>query len=468
MKSVPPNILLIIADTARADAFQPWLASAATPNVSRLAREGVTYATAISQAPWTLPSTASIFSGVLPTIHGITGDSLRWIDGRRTSPSERVANYEGQWLPESLRERGYRTWAVSSNGWVSRWGGFARGFDDFHDIRPWRTARTSAGRLLRRLEQTQTIGRHDKGGEEAVERFRRFAVTQQEPWFAFVNLMEMHSPYDPPRAFHPALPPSRRRSVAPRHPLALVVHQFLQAPLRARASPSYLRSIRRLYEACGRYVDSLVGRFVSAVPDGAPLVVVLLSDHGELLGEQGLFGHHSSLHEPLLRVPFLVWGRGLNVEHHVIEEPVSLLGLADWLVLLSHGEWSSIETGEPIVSEYESTMRHTIPPPELHWKNDDNEDHLPPLALRQGAAIRIGNWKFVAVDGGSDALFDLASDPNEERNLFDMQPDVVDQFAPHVRAWQERLKHDSMRETIPGPTAEDEIADHLRALGYIE
>ena len=152
--------------------------------MGRLAREGVTYATAIAQAPWTVPSTASIFSGVLPTVHGIAGDSLRWIDGSRTSPSEKVANYKGDWLPESMRERGYRTWAVSSNAWISRWGGFARGFDDFHDIRPWRTAGTPVRRLLRRVEQMQAIGRQDKGGKEAVERFRRFVGARQEPWFA--------------------------------------------------------------------------------------------------------------------------------------------------------------------------------------------------------------------------------------------------------------------------------------------
>jgi arylsulfatase A-like enzyme len=467
VKPAPPNLLLILADTARADAFQPWFASAATPNVGRLAREGVTYATAIAQAPWTVPSTASIFSGVLPTVHGIAGDSLRWIDGRRTSPSEKVANYKGDWLPESMRERGYRTWAVSSNAWISRWGGFARGFDDFHDIRPWRTASTPVRRLLRRVEQMQAIGRKDKGGKEAVERFRRFVGGRQEPWFAFVNLMEMHSPYDPPRGFHPALA-SGWRSAMLGDPLALLAHQLLQTRLRAHASPSYIRSIRSLYEACGRYVDSLVSAFVEAVPDGAPLVVVLMSDHGESLGEHGLFGHHSSLHEPLLRVPLVVWNRGLSIKPGLIEEPVSLLGLANSLVRLSEGEWSFLEIGDPVVAEYESTMLHTVPPPELRWKDGDPTDGLPPLSLHRGAAIRIGNWKFVALEGGDDALYDLASDPSEERNLVETRPDVVDMFAPHIRAWHERLKHDSMGETMLGPTAEDEIADHLRALGYID
>ena len=136
---------------------------------------------------------------------------------------------------------------------------------------------------------------------------------------------------------------------------------------------------------------------------------------------------------------------------------------------LSEGEWSFLEIGDPIVAEYESTMLHTVPPPELRWKEGDPTDGLPPLSLHRGAAIRIGNWKFVALESGDDdALYDLASDPSEERNLFETRPDVVDKFAPHIRAWHERLKHYSMGETMLGPTAEDEIADHLRALGYIE
>ena len=322
MKPAPPNLLLILADTARADAFQPWFASAATPNVGRLAREGVTYATAISQAPWTLPSTASIFSGVLPTVHGITGDSLRWIDGRRTSPSEKVANYKGDWLPESIRERGYRTWAVSSNGWISGWGGFARGFDDFHDIRPWRTASTPVRRLLRASSRCRPLAGRTREGERLSSAFVASSKRDKNrgsllstSWRCIARTIRHEG--------SALLWPPAERSAMLGDPLALLAHQLLQTRLRAHASPSYIRSIRSLYEACGRYVDSLVSAFVEVVPDGTPLVVVLMSDHGESLGEHGLFGHHSSLHEPLLRVPLVVWSRGLSLKPGLIEEPVS-------------------------------------------------------------------------------------------------------------------------------------------------
>src|SRR5206468_12282692 len=91
---------------------------------------------------------------------------------------------------------------------------------------------------------------------------------------------------------------------------------------------------------------------------GRPAVAVIVSDHGEHLGEHGLFGHHSSLHEILLHVPLLFWGRGVDVGSGSVEEPVSLTGLADRIVSIADGSYEPLAPDGPVVSEYESTLKH--------------------------------------------------------------------------------------------------------------
>src|SRR5262249_23249122 len=98
-----PDLVLVICDTARADAFKPWGGPCPTPTMERLAREGVAYRNATTQAPWTLPSTASIMSGKLPTQHGIHNDCLDWSGDRPTTPATAVRGVTGEWLPETLQ-----------------------------------------------------------------------------------------------------------------------------------------------------------------------------------------------------------------------------------------------------------------------------------------------------------------------------------------------------------------------------
>src|SRR3989442_10151917 len=131
-----------------------------------LCRQGTWYTRAVAAAPWTLPSTASILSGALPTEHGISGNCLAWKDGAPSSPKEAVKAYAGAWLPELLRERGYRTFGTSCNRWVSTWGGFERGFDAWHDAPAWtRVAGVKAGSTGRRARRG--LGDPDRGGAGA-------------------------------------------------------------------------------------------------------------------------------------------------------------------------------------------------------------------------------------------------------------------------------------------------------------
>ncbi len=463
---MPPDVLVILCDTARADAFQPWNESAQTPITGRLASQGLCFSQAIAPAPWTLPSTASIFSGRLPTEHGISGDGFRWEDGRPTSPTQGVRSLAGPWLPETFRARGYRTWAASANGWVSRWGGFDRGFDEFIDLRE--SVGTTKGPLASLGRAKRLAGIVDRGGRQAIRRFTAAAGRNGAPLFAFVNLMEVHTPYDPPRPFYPdrfwSRPASRRLSSGPESTRRFLrFNAGLDEP-----SEDFVARIRSLYLQSARYEDWLLGGFVDALQArGRPTVLALVSDHGENLGEHGLFVHNSSLHQTLLHVPLVLWGWNVEVGPGRLDEPVSLLHLGDWLRSLADGEPLST-SGQAVVSEYESTSRQRPIPPDLREQLVANgSGGPPPLFFHAGMAVQKGPLKYVATELGQESLFDLSADPGEHRDLLEGRPsEETGQFAPFAEAWRDRRRRQPSHEA--GDVAEEEIAQQLRALGYID
>jgi len=464
-----PDLLFLLCDTARADAFQPWGGPLETPAMSCLCREGAFYAEAVAQAPWTLPSTASMFTGKLPTEHGITGDCFRWDGGRPTSPAEAVRGYSGAWLPESLRERGYRTWGASCNTWISGWGGFDRGFDQFLDLRDrTRLPKGKFGTVLRRARRM--YGRVDRGGRRALEAFaRELRDAGRAPLFAFLNLMETHAPYDPPRPFYPfrfwERARTRRLSGG-----TTKARRFLSYNARvAEPPPDYVRTVRSLYYHAARYEDWLLGRFVRLVErSGRPTAIVVVADHGENLGEQGLFNHNSSLGQTLLHVPLVVGSRGVEVPAGRVDDPVPLLGLADWLRGMADGEPVSLGgNGRGIVSEYESTIRHNGIPADIQGRIESGDpSRVPPLVFHPGVAVRRGDLKYIAVEDGPEALYDLGSDPGETRNLIGERPADAADFRAQRDEWVRRRA--LQPQYAAGDRAEGEIADHLRALGYIE
>ena len=480
----PVDILVVICDTARSDAFSPWGPRARTPATEALSGSGLTFGAALAPAPWTLPSVASILTGELPTEHWISADSLATsrrpeeldTNGDRrpgssdelTSLARAVAARAGSWLPEALRSRGYRTWAASCNPWVSTWNGFGYGFDRFEDVRESSALpRSRVGLAARRVRQA--AGLMDHGGREAVDRFFGFLRRVGDaPWFALLELMELHDPYDPPARFHPLVghaASARDRLRAP----GWLRRQLRQRSFRERPDPLYLRTIRALYYAAAEYEDHLVGRLIRAVRErGRPTVVVLVSDHGEHLGEGGLFEHHSSLAEPLLHVPLVVWGSDGEVPTGRVEEPFPVQALGPWLAQVADGHTHPPSSPEAVVSEYESTVRR---PGGIRLRPDlrrllASGRPLPPLAMHPGIAVRRGNRKFVAVEGGADAVFDLSTDPGEEHDVLRWRPEASAEFAPYRRAWERRRAAPATPE--PGPKADAEIEAHLRSLGYLE
>jgi len=465
-----PNLLLIVFDTARADHFEPWGgAPGATPTVRALAERGTVFPRAVSPSNWTLPSHASMFTGLLPSMLGLTDAGPPHQPGFGSRPileslSERV-------LAEVLRRRGYSTRAISANPWIHPGTGFAVGFEEFRVIRG--TRRGHANTLRSQVEWLvgSLLARADDGATQADQIIESWlAEPPGRPFFWFVNLMECHSPFLPPRPYNDLSVVERISAGrdAMRYQTAAGIYEVCAGD--EDLPPAARRRVRHLYGRSIRQLDDWLGRVLNRLADRGMLddtVVVVTSDHGENLGENHLLGHVLSMDDRLINVPLVVAGPGETAAEgltSLAELPTLLASVLEiddhpWVENVRPGGFAvSQVAGEVMIQSLEAVA---------------NALGVGREAIRRIAApisaVTDGRFKLVRTPGG-DRFFDVDGDPLEERAL-------ERQVAAAAGVPVERLASalDQVDDAVPrsapqgGSTAETslDLEERLRLLGYI-
>ncbi len=439
-----PNVLLIVLDTVRDDATALGGDTCGlTPSLEAFATDGTVFTHAWSTAPWTVPSHASMFTGQLSAVHGCTH--------RRT-------RLDSTWptTAELLSGSGYQTAAFFSNPWLAdRTTKLLRGFDV--------KAETSAAG-----DDPAAVHRGDQGGRGTLAAFGDWLTGRapDRPFFAFVNFLEAHHPYDPPADV--------RNELLPDLPTDdLVTSEWVmdhQAGLHERGSVDWTR-VRDLYDGDVRSVDDLLEGLLGALEAEGVLddtVVIVTSDHGEMLGEHDLVAHQFSLHEPLIAVPLVIRAPG-RLDAGQRDDPVMLTDLFATVLDMAGVADAPVRThsrslldgpadaGRPLIAEYyrpNDTLMGA-----LRQLNPELDTALLGRTLR---TIRIGDVRLTVDDGGRAELHDLAADPGQERNLSRRR-------LRDVRALRNLLDH--ALESATAPEGEVEIDEatrrQLESLGYI-
>lgn len=305
-----PNLLLVVLDTVRADHLAPYgYERVTTPRLDAfVADEATLYARAHSTSSWTLPSHASLFTGLLPAVHGATHPRGELEDGNTVNaarvPAQRLRP-DVETVAELLRAAGYRTGAVLGNAaFLDHRFGLDRGFEHY-DARP-------GGKVGDYRALAQLLGLREQAGQlpyRHAETITDLALAWLErsadgrPFFLTLNYMDAHTPYAPPA------------ETAGR----------LGAPLAAEPVELYDRELLWIDEHLTRLFDELRAR--GTFDD---TVIVVTSDHGEAHGEHGIPGHNWHLYEELVHVPLYVKPAGAR-ERARHDEPVAgtdVFGLA--------------------------------------------------------------------------------------------------------------------------------------------
>jgi arylsulfatase A-like enzyme len=463
---------MVVFDTARADAFEPYGAGAgSTPVFAELAARGTAPEVAVAPSNWTLPSHASMFTGLLPGTLGLSSPV-----GHRSETGlasrQMLEERADRVLAEVLRRAGYRTAAVSCNPWIHPAHGFATGFETFETVRGG-ARRFPTGSLRSELRWALDAwrARTDDGARRAEQILRRWTAEADGPFFWFVNLMECHSPLLPPRPYGRL--GGAQRVLAARDAARYQTPEGLHRVCVGELHPSErsLTRMRHLYAESVRLMDDWLGRILAVLDDRGLLddtVVVVTSDHGENLGECHLMGHTLSMADRLLRVPLAFAGPD-RVEVDGFASLVDVPRVVAGAVGLDDHPWHERELPDGIaVSQVGAQV--LLPEKEALARGWGVPEEAIRLIARPMDCATDGRWKVVR-DPDGDHVYDLVGDPLEAAPV--PAGAVPAEAGGSVAALTAALDAAERRvpappaTAVPAPDADDDLEARMRELGYL-
>jgi len=421
-----PNVLVIVVDTLRADHLSSYGYSRPTsPNIDKLAGNGVLFESAIAPSSWSLPSHASLVTGQAVHVHGMGNvEPMPWLGWGKSGLNGLPT------LGEALQKRGYRTGAFSANRiYFTSNVGLGRGFihfEDYFDGVGDSFVRTQFGREFARLYMNRSPkskvtrafryfglgawldkdseGSGDYGGIYGVrkranvvnrETQRWIASDGRHPFFAFLNYLDVHFGYGGPSGY----------------------------PKPAWDQGSTIDE----YDAGVKYTDDLIGQLLHGLDRLHVLkntIVIVTSDHGEALGDHGLSFHGAALYSDLVRVPLVISWPGHVPAGVRIAQPVSNGDIASTVLSLIGAKQNPFP-GPSLTELWESSPPKDWPDPvsELPQTNtivaaDRAMQGKIPLATDGWMnSVVSPQWQLIRHEKYGDQIYDWKADPSESSNL---------------------------------------------------
>lgn len=483
-----PNILLLVLDTARAEAVldRPDV----TRNIHSISAEGTTFSNVFTSAPWTLPSHASMFTGQYTSDHETHAGAKRF-------------NPDAPTVAERLQANGYQTIGFSNNTWVSPEFGFDRGFEEFNVGWELFNGGADLARIAKEeeglVDQSRAVGKklfrrdgyktfcnalytqllrkqYDDGAWMTNQRVKWWIDRNRDenrPFFMFINYLEPHLEYQPPRKFREKFLPTDTDWSD-----AQSVNQDAWAYITGNVemNDEDFEILNGLYLAELRYLDHRIGqlwnRFKSeGLADETALIVV--GDHGENIGDHGLMDHQYCLYDTLTHVPLVIRYPDEVEAGTEREALVELRDLYPTILDIANAGRPRDETistnslidespdRQHVVAEYVTPQ----PSMEALEERIDGTTATIEQFNRGLRSLRTKEWKYIEGTDGSEELYRINADPNENNDLSESRSDVRNELVSQLRADHDRIDWTAQAddEEVKGSTKQ-----RLEDLGYLQ
>ena len=406
------NLVILVVDTLRSDHLSGYGYERDTaPHLAKMGREGIQL-DGYSSSSWTKPSVATLLTGLDPQAH----QAIERVDSLPVTVP---------YLPSLLAEEGFATAAFVANLNVGRKFGFARGYDQFKQVRG--SAKLDAVKVNRR-----TLG--------LVEQLA-------PPYFLYVHYVDPHDPYEPR---HPWPGTETGPGLQPRR----IVRRKIEL------TPTLVAGLVDRYDAEILEVDAAIDELVGQLDKRGLIedtLIVVTSDHGEEFGDHGRLTHGRSLYQEVIRVPFLLWARGHQLSlpaetkfHHIDALPTLLEALGQEIPgeLMGTSRWREF-----------NGMKAETPADETHYF------HLDLDGVGALAAIH-KDEKLIHQNRGAEMLgFDLGDDPGE----LSPSEGVLAEATPLLR---DLFRHHNAASEVAAASQQSELDQETRAaleaMGYLD
>jgi arylsulfatase A-like enzyme len=431
-----PNILIVMTDHQRADTVLPGH-PALTPHVDALAHEGVTFTNAFCPSPHCCPSRATFFSGLYPTGHGVWNNICNpQALSKGLKPGVRLwsedlaetgydLRFSGKWhvsVEEGPRDRGWREHFVSAAA------GTLHGVEWEHYRRlaeqPEPTER-GEGEILRPgygpfllygAQEADPASHDEVVVREAVAALQELGQGEA-PWCLYVGLIGPHDPYVSPQRYldlydleDVPLPPSYGDELADKPG----IYQRMRETLFGQLSQREVREAIRHFWAYCTYLDDLTGQVLAALEatgQAENTLVLYCADHGDYLGEHGLFAKGIPCFHGAYHVPAVVrWPAGVAEPGRQVDAFVSLADWAPTFLELAGIEANRHMTGRSLLP----LLRGQTPD---DWRDAIHTQCNGVELYYTQRSVMTRDWKYVFNGFDRDELYDLRRDPEEMHNL---------------------------------------------------
>jgi arylsulfatase A-like enzyme len=430
----PPNVIIITMDTMRADHLGCYGYERPTsPCIDALAQKATVYTNALATSSWTVPSHASLFTGMYPFEHGSHAFRVQ-----RTTLLVNPLHEDRVTLAEVFETEGYRTGAFTANtAWMAKRMKLDQGFQTYVNNRIYSGP----------LNELVLAWLREPPDDQPDRRF-----------FLFVNYLDTHRPYNTTRPAPFLERPAESdngdavkqlvRKVMPKKGEGEIPHDLVQTVV-----DQYDTGVWNLDAEIGALIDSLeaLGLYDNTM-------IVLTSDHGEFFGEHYLVEHSKDIYEEAIWVPLVIKNpgqRGGRVDHRPATSndiPNLVLSQCGDLGAKYLDRFKDAPGNHEVITELYYSRRPHL----LEWKKRFD---------RIRTAIYVDPYKFIHSTDGNHELYDLHADRAESNNLFTARPDVAARMAERLEQFQKsRDRRDVLVNTTP-LTPED--IEQLKALGYL-
>ena len=423
------NVILIILDTLRADKLGCYGNTLGlTPNIDKFAQNASLFKNAFSQAPWTLPSIASMYTSRYPIQHGAGGR----LGSLRVLPEQAVT------IAEVFNNAGANTHAIVNVVLMTQNFGMHQGFDSVDAVDP----ENNLG--VRRAEPT------NKAALEWIDSHR------EKPFFLLLHYFDAHMVYDPPQPF--------RSKFA--HPQDKYSNDYIfgthgdMLKLRlenATLPPEKIERLEKLHNGEIAYLDSQIGNLLAELTQrelDSETVIVITADHGEEFGDHGGIEHAHTLYDELIHVPLIIRTPDTN-SPSVVPTNVRLIDIAPTLCDLTGLDSPPSFIGKSLIG-----LLNKQPEPDRPILSHANMWGPTSFAWREGTLKIIRQVKPERIE-----LFDTKTDPAEKKNITDVNSQIRNDMLAELNLILETAARSAQLGKTPKLTPQE--TEKLRSLGYL-
>jgi arylsulfatase A-like enzyme len=458
------NIILITIDTLRADHLSCYGYDRNTsPNIDKIAQEGVLFTNAIASSSWTLPSMASIMTSLYPISHGVRTGVIK--SGKVYNQD--ILSDEFTTLAQLLKSNGYETFGAVANVHMSKeLGGFDRGFDYYYC-----EGFDKAPRL-----------------NDVILSWKEKIVNSQK-YFLWLHYFDPHHYYNPRNPWFSEYSSGLKIDNLPISTMTMDELKALIPELKEKKD--LLSYLIALYDSEINFVDHYIGNLIRKLKPDENTMIIITSDHGEEFLDHGSLGHSHTLYQELIHVPLII---KMPISHNeksfskIYKERVSIVDIMPTILGKLEIDPPAQAVGKDLFDEYNLSKKedknngifskvaswsvlnaiiHLFDEYNLSKKQDKNNDIFSEVASWNvlNAIIR-ENWKYIYdTCTQKSELYDISHDQKELNNLIHQAPAIADELKRDIYRWASASLHGTSIKKEIQPSKE--IEEKLKSLGYI-